>query len=569
MYQTFILFVMGVPFYFKKVTEDFPSTLTVQPPSCDRLFLDFNCAIHYCAGQLKKCIRENSEACEPEHFEARLIQRVLEYTEHIIQVARPQQCVMVSLDGIPPASKLVQQRKRRYLGMYIKNKMLEELRGANQPSLVSFLENEWDSNAISPGTQFMIRLAASMRDHLTSAYPSLHILISDTLEYGEGEHKIFHYLSQHPAPQSHNVIYGLDADLIMLSLVATHNQPEHSLYLMREPHFYDLVKPAPFIYLDIGALASNISNYLQTHYAMSEDTRLLTYVFLCFFIGNDFIPMLSFLKLKQNGLDTILLAYRQAKEKVDGEPLLMFNKPRIEINHRFLQKFFEVLANQEDDQYSAVHEHYYHAQPYQRRQANMDVYATCEDRIQSYPLTNKAKRAIQPHVRGWRASYYHTLFDPSSDLVANVCQQYLQGLTWCIDTYFHNQPQMGWNYKYAYSPTILDLSNMLATATKSFTSDLRQSIHHQFPITISSTDEQLLWILPPMSKHLIPAQWHPLYTRIELGCKHLFPTAFRIQTYLKMYLRDCHPELPPIYLEDMKKGMSRLQQQQTNQLSIR
>ena len=43
------------------------------------------------------------------------------------------------------------------------------------------------------------------------------IIISDTTE-GEGEHKILQYIKMHELENS--VIYGLDADLIMLSIVS-------------------------------------------------------------------------------------------------------------------------------------------------------------------------------------------------------------------------------------------------------------------------------------------------------------------------------------------------------------
>ena len=53
-------------------------------------------------------------------------------------------------------------------------------------------------------------------------------IISDSNEPGEGEHKIMNYMDKLDK-NSINVVYGLDADLIMLSMIRNHN-----VYLLRE-----------------------------------------------------------------------------------------------------------------------------------------------------------------------------------------------------------------------------------------------------------------------------------------------------------------------------------------------
>ena len=63
----------------------------------------------------------------------------------------------------------------------------------------------------------------------------LKILIFPSYELGEGEHKIFSYIRSHEDEhKSHSsIIYGLDADLIMLSLV--HLKYCENIYLYRDP----------------------------------------------------------------------------------------------------------------------------------------------------------------------------------------------------------------------------------------------------------------------------------------------------------------------------------------------
>ena len=58
------------------------------------------------------------------------------------------------------------------------------------------------------------------------------MIISTSNEVGEGEHKLFQYIRDIPHFNDTTVIYGLDADLIMLCL--NHLSFAKKLYLYRE-----------------------------------------------------------------------------------------------------------------------------------------------------------------------------------------------------------------------------------------------------------------------------------------------------------------------------------------------
>ena len=87
------------------------------------------------------------------------------------------------------------------------------------------LPNKYDTCNISPGTNFMNKLD----DSIYNSFKNLNnqknknnpnIIISGSNTPGEGEHKIFNFIRNNPNDhlQSNTVIYGIDADLFMISL---------------------------------------------------------------------------------------------------------------------------------------------------------------------------------------------------------------------------------------------------------------------------------------------------------------------------------------------------------------
>ena len=116
------------------------------------------------------------------------------------------------MDGVPPRAKMEQQRLRRYKKVYT-----EQLKSILKKKYN--IENNlyFDSNQISPGTIFMDKLSKHLKKN-KQRFNVKDVIISDTLEVGEGEHKILGYIKENIENKSNICLYGDDADLIFLMM---------------------------------------------------------------------------------------------------------------------------------------------------------------------------------------------------------------------------------------------------------------------------------------------------------------------------------------------------------------
>lgn len=529
---------MGVPFYFRVIAETYPDILRFSPPpeGCDAFFLDFNGAIHTAARTVLDT-PATGEATDPEPA---IMESVWAYFEACARAAAPRRAISVCMDGVAPIAKMFQQRKRRYLSMF-----RHTLAGTTP---------RWDTNAISPGTPFMARFHAffrsCIRNRADPTGPRIHFYPSD--EPGEGEHKIFAQIAALP-PGERAYVYGLDADLIMLSLLA--HRP--GIFLMREPtHPYT---PAQcdngFMYLDVDALRRGILREIvdRYHWPLPADMdrdpfgpsaceAIEAYLVLCMLMGNDFVPHLVSLSLKKNGLERVLAAARPVWEFLGMGPV---DTGRRRLATPFFAHLLDALAPEEDDDFLK------HNREYLRRRPPPSDAFPGRDPFDGYPLEPAHKDPLAAAIEDangqrWRALYYKHLWHTrpgETGVIATSCEGFLYGIQWTYLYYKRLSKDASWYYPYGYAPTLQDLSNFLK-ASPGFYEGLPEDgwtttgFVHPFV--------QLLTIMPPQSAKILPSALAPFFTDPARGCAHLFPTTYPIQTYAKYHLWDCTPVLPPI-----------------------
>lgn len=513
---------MGIPFFAKTITRKYPGIIVPTTPTqggCARLYLDLNCAIHQCAAKLLPGFRSKAE------YEAGVIKETIAYIHKIVAFVPPSDLLFIAIDGIPPRAKMVQQRQRRFVSAWRKD-VLKARAGVVTP---------WDNSAITPGTPFMQSLADGLKAHFESQRFRFAVELLDSNTPGEGEAKIMTHIRKPRDDTGCDVVYGLDADLIMLSLAAK----DRTICLLREPAQYDVRNTnLPFLFFDINCLYRSIE---KEH----GQGRVRDYVVLCFLLGNDFLPPLGYLKIRNQGIDVALQAYKSALAA--GETLVTDDG----INYAALLKVLEHLKDAEDMQMQYAEKSYY---DYQARVRAPSLAARIEAELDNYPSLNKAP-SVKPEKSGWRLNYYHNLFKTTDFADVNdVCANYLEAIEWTYRYYFQECISPDWHYKYDYSPTVLDLHNHLVTLVTEHTdvaSTLRAQACARFESVPYNTDLQLLMVLPPASSHLLKPELRKIMTDVNLGCMHMYPNTFKIGTYLKTYLWECHPKLPPVEVDKL------------------
>jgi len=538
---------MGIPHYFYILTQEYTDICnTSYNKECHHYYIDFNGMIHQSAALQIPC--------------EQVKQATWDYLHTCIDLIKPAKTVAICADGVAPLAKMNQQRKRRFLSA-IENKSAE-----------------WDKNAISPGTGFMNDFNIFMRGKIRDTPSKFVYNYSGTNEVGEGEHKIFKIIRSVPVDEN-IIIYGLDADLIMLSLISHHP----NISLMREVVHAGLGDKvldsdnAKFIYVNIDKLRCGILRNLVNKFNWNIDESVFddiysksaceiieSYVVLCFLLGNDFLPHIPSLSLKKNGHSRLLYAAKGVNEKlqsyiIGGETdKESGHQPSPTINYEYLVEILKELSKDETEVMIKLNEEFLKKHPVSEKQ---------------YALHNKSPliKEIYSNPGKWRSLYYKELFRANinnSSIIHDSCDLFIKGIEWTYNYYKQTPKDERWYYPYGYSPTILDLANYL-----------QGNLHEYIPVKVSedgvsavqvpapptlkianklaaspiSSDAQLLTILPPQSISILPEKLKVFMRDPKYGMAHLYPNEYEIQTYLKTYLWECIPVLPAIDIDLIEK----------------
>ena len=348
---------MGIPSYFRVLLEENNDIINIEKnPVVDYLFLYFNSIIY-------NVYNEN-----PFINNEILIDNIIDKIKTICDITRPKKMLYIAVDGTAPRSKIVQQRSRRYKSLQI-DEYKDELRA--KFNIKSLKSNFNPSNNACPGTKFMLDLDKKiLQKSKTNFFNVPKIVYDNFLKPGEGEHKILPHIKRlsQTDHDSNVCIYSPDNDIISLSVLSKKTNISILRYL--DPYSLSILRKTENITneqskslmmtIDIEKLKENFQLSLEATYDKTENNDkyniLVDYNFLLSIVGNDFIPSLSYMKIKNGGLDTLIDIYKRIREEEEfqNQYLISVNKD-YQVNMLFFKEIIKNLAKMENSEMKKLH----------------------------------------------------------------------------------------------------------------------------------------------------------------------------------------------------------------------
>lgn len=532
---------MGIPYYFSYLIKNHGTIISKLDTLCsiDNLFIDSNSLI-YDSLDFEKY--ENSS-----QFENFIIKKVLSKLEEIIKIIGPSENIYIAFDGVPPFAKINQQKNRRYKSAY-QNKIFNK-------------KVVWDTCAITPGTLFMTNLNNAIASHFNKKFFNsqnklINVILSLSNEHGEGEHKLFNFIRESTSiSQKNNVIYGMDADLFMLSL--NHLKYTQNIYLYREtPLFINQLdkslNPDQKYIININYLGSIIVNELtgEGHDVIKPSNtnyynKIEDYIFICFLLGNDFLPHFPALNIRLNGFTILLELY---KKLFKANEFLIVNNS---IHWNSFKKYIKNIAEHEETFIKEIYN-------IREKQSKKFYPETNSEEIEfKYSCIPSWERNIEnfinPFEEDWQHRYYYSLCAIDSrknDYTQNLevlCTNYLQTLQWVY--YYYSSPCKNWSlyFKYNYPPLLCDLYAYIPY----FNSEFAMSENYN----ILNDKLLLCYVLPVSSLNLLPDKIHKYLLK---EYKEHYNTTYEINYAFCKYFYEGHIHFPKINIEEFNENILKL-----------
>jgi 5'-3' exonuclease len=518
---------MGIPSFYKHLIQTIGGLTSDTRPPPKVFALDLNCAIYHCVRKVQRRFPFNPDV--QEKWEKDLIDTVIAYIKDINTIVNPSKTLYIGVDGVAPMAKIKQQRMRRFKSAI---QAEEEARIKAEAKGHVYVElPRWDTNAITPGTRFMEKLTVALRDY---AKTSPKIVVSPADEPGEGEQKIMAWVRAQKSDDV--VVYGLDADLIVLSLWAHATLGIRMDLFREETEFNGMIKEdalgqTQYLYLNIQQLAQALhSKYGK---GQTKSAFLVDFVGLMNILGNDFVCHGLGLKIKDDGVEKLL--------GIQGTEPLVINDGVWRYNTTALKHIFKTLAPQEPAWILKNIRKKLEARVGSTASKNPEDQALA--RFNDLPVEWAADRVMiesagddKPQLKaGWRQIY-----DKEALLGPTAPQVYLQSLAWTL-AYYSGQPvDMEWYYPWFLPPRMESILEVLETQDRL---DVPNTLR-----PVLKPLEQLAMVLPKSSFCLLPIE----YRRLDTQYPHAWPVSWKTYSFGRRFLWECEPLIPLVQADQIR-----------------
>lgn len=461
--------------------------INLLPTGISTLSLDFNSIIHDRAqfvygygmhpNETKARLALTTNEDLKRTIKLKLFDEIGKYILELVDYVKPRDVLMLAVDGVAPLGKIQQQRERRY-----KNILKE-------------VDPPFDSTCITPGTQFMIELDYSLQSFIQDNKLRLPktVVYSGHLVPGEGEHKIFKMMRENMElfnPQLRHVVYGLDADLVVLSLLSGFD-----IYLIRKD-VTDVV--------DIKALSIGLESEFNLPTAIDD------FAFMLSILGNDFLPRVPEFDSIADGLEVFIGYYGRLKKPfigVDSNGVL-----RIEYNN--FAEFLQMISQDENNllHEAMMREHQNPSRMFRAattteslasgivKRLNVDLFRQvwytnefrpkCDD---EYAINLMVKLGLPGNQ-----------FEVTPDKVAEMTIAYLTNIEWVFRYYNGQEVNDKLYYPFYHAPLLSDLASV-SVLYKGTNEIMRQVVPPLNPL------HQLMMVIPRESRGVCPPELQILY----------------------------------------------------------
>ena len=547
---------MGIPSYFSYIIKNqkgiFKNILKL--PEIDCFYLDSNSIIY----DSMKNITSYQNMTD---YETKLIQNVINIINELITRINPRKKVFITFDGVSPFAKIKQQKTRRFKTSYIKKLTDVILDGVSDhtPGDASdhtpgdssdedhdTIREEWDKTAITPGTKFMEKLANEIHEEYKN---NKNILISCSDEIGEGEHKIFNYIRDNKEYHVNKtiVVYGLDADLIMLCL----NNLKYckQIFIGREaPEFiksldYEL-NPNELYFLDIQNLNTALTKELIKNRKPTKNL-IHDYTFICFLLGNDFMPHFPSLNIRTKGIHILMSSYYNCISSKNKNIISDTKKIKWGVFKNLIKWFAENEETNIQNEYSIrgkIEKKYIlNCKLNKNGVSRIEHVKDVNKRIDNVPIIMRdVELLIDPYSDGWEKRYYKYLFnsDNTEQFIKELCINYLEGLEWVMSYYTDKCIDWGWKYNYNYPPLFKDLLKYIPVCEVTM---IEPNNNKPLPPIV-----QLAYVIPRTSFHLISEK---LADMLLTKYNDLYDENIDIKWSYCRYFWEAHPEFTTIDID--------------------
>uniref|UniRef100_A0A3Q1BJW0 Uncharacterized protein n=1 Tax=Amphiprion ocellaris TaxID=80972 RepID=A0A3Q1BJW0_AMPOC len=386
-------------------------------------------------------------------------------------------------------------------------------------------EARFDSNCITPGTDFMARLQEQLKYFVHNKlsndklWQNVRVYLSGHETPGEGEHKIMEFIRSENSqpghdPNTRHCLYGLDADLIMLGL--TSHEPNFSL--LREEvrfggkksqkritapeettfHLLHLSLMREYIDYEFSALKMG-SNY-------DLERVIDDWILMGFLVGNDFIPHLPHLHINHDALPLLYKTYISVLPSLGG-----YLNENGNLNLRNFERYMEKLAEFDREHFSEVF---------------VDL-KWFESKVGNKYLNEAAGLAAEKEAATtslFLSSYLYTMCPLpgtrtahrwANEFLAKQAKCYVEGIQWILHYYYHGVQSWSWYYPFHYAPFLSDIRNI---------SELKLTFDLGKPFM---PFQQLLAVLPAASMELLPECYRHLMTSERSPIIEYYPLDFK------------------------------------------